>query len=158
MCFLFLRKVFAYSRLAFLRAAGQFWEFFHEFMVGGSPSFEQIVTQKLSSLCFSPVHIPYPRDNSTIFMPKILPSLLLFIIMCDISKFRLSGNEGDLRESIIHPIQSLPIQRSIQIIPHYMHLVESSPECFRCGQIANVSDPENIFILFVSQSVDINVE
>jgi hypothetical protein len=76
----------------------------------------------------------------------MLPSLDAIIVMGHIGKIGLSQDDRYLGESVIESVQSLTLERSLQIVSDDVNLVETGPESFGRGNIADVTETEDILV------------
>jgi len=88
----------------------------------------------------------------------MLPIGDLIVIVRNIRNGGLSGDDGDLGEAVIVRVKRLVMQRTVEIIPDYMHLVKPTPEGLGGREVADVAEPEDVGVLLVAQSVDVYVK
>lgn len=124
-----------------------------EFVVGWPPALELEQVDHVLLVLGSPL---VPQTGHEAVVESVVGFAAVEVAECD----DLLHVDVHLRlaESVVLGIGTESVQLSLHIVSHDVQLVEPRPECFGCGHIVHIAQPEHVLELPVLQSRVIDVE
>jgi len=111
-----------------------------------------------SFLALDPQAISDFRDDASVSVEEVEGTRLLVIVMFDESQVGLTDLEGNLGSTVELGVQTLSVQRSLEVVSNNVELVETVPEALGGGDFVDLTETKDVLVFSMSQSGTVNFQ